>query len=246
MSCLRLYEPINTLKPVADDIWIVDGPEITFGFLGINLPFPTRMTIVRLTDRRLWIHSPTPLTDSLRDEIIELGEVACLIAPNRIHYWWIPDWRDAFPQAEVYVAPKVLKQAGDRIAGPSHELGADVPVAWRNDIDQIAFAGSYLTEIVFFHRASKTLIVTDLIENFEADRVTCWWLRLLMRAVGILHPDGKTPADLRQTFRRNRPAVKAAVEKILSWQPDKIVLAHGRWYAENGGAELRRAFRWIL
>ena len=103
-----------------------------------------------------------------------------------------------------------------------------------------------MTEFVFLHPASKTAIVTDLIENFEPDRITCRWLRLLVRAAGIADPDGKTPPDLRQTFRRNRDEVKAAVKKIVAFAPERVILAHGRWYAENGTAEVARAFRWIL
>jgi hypothetical protein len=36
------YPPINTLKPVVDDLWIVDGPVIRFGFPWPKMPFPTR------------------------------------------------------------------------------------------------------------------------------------------------------------------------------------------------------------
>ena len=51
MAAYALYEPVNTLKPVADDVWIVDGPEIQMSYPYLpffKLPFPTRMTIVRL------------------------------------------------------------------------------------------------------------------------------------------------------------------------------------------------------
>jgi hypothetical protein len=36
------YEPLNTLKSVADDVWIVDGPVIRFGMPWPKMPFPTR------------------------------------------------------------------------------------------------------------------------------------------------------------------------------------------------------------
>jgi hypothetical protein len=58
MPCLELYEPINTLKPVADGLWIVDGPIISASLL--RVPFTTRMTIARLGDGSLWVDSPNP------------------------------------------------------------------------------------------------------------------------------------------------------------------------------------------
>lgn len=92
MSDMRaVYAPINTLKAVTDDIWIVDGPVIRFGFPWPKMPFPTRMTIVRLARGELFVHSPTPLTPALRAQVDALGPVRHIVGPNRIHYWWMPE-----------------------------------------------------------------------------------------------------------------------------------------------------------
>ena len=61
MTSYALYEPVDTLKSVADNVWIVDGPEIrmSYPYLPfIKVPFPTRMTVVRLADGALWLNSP--------------------------------------------------------------------------------------------------------------------------------------------------------------------------------------------
>jgi len=76
------YPPLNTLKPVAENLWIVDGPVIRFGFPWPKLPFPTRMTVIRLGSGVLFVHSPTPLTPSLRAEIERQGRVGFLVGPN--------------------------------------------------------------------------------------------------------------------------------------------------------------------
>jgi len=54
------------------------------------------------------------------------------------------------------------------------------------------------------------------------------------------------PRDLRLTFRQHKPQMRAAVAQMIAWEPERIILAHGRWYAHDGAAELRRAFRWLL
>ena len=79
-----LYTPINTVKPVADEVWIVDGPEIRFGMGPFNMSFPTRMTLIRLPGGKLVVHSPTALTPDLAQEVEALGEVADIVAPNKI------------------------------------------------------------------------------------------------------------------------------------------------------------------
>jgi hypothetical protein len=33
---------------------------------------------------------------------------------------------------------------------------------------------------------------------------------------------------------------------MIGWAPERIILAHGRWYPRDGVAELERAFRWVL
>lgn len=118
------YSPIDTLKSLAEDVWIVDGPVIRFGMPWPKFPFPTRMTVVRLISGELFVHSPTPLTLPLQQEIERIGRVRCIIRPNRIHYWWIPEWKSAFPDAAVYLAPRIEQQAKGRIAFEGLPLAA--------------------------------------------------------------------------------------------------------------------------
>lgn len=239
------YPPLGTLKPVAEDIWIADGPVIRFGLGWPKVAFPTRMTVVRLHGGGLFLHSPTELTPALRGEIDMLGRPRWIVAPNRIHYWWVPDWHAAFPDSGVYLAPRVREQAGGRIDFPAETLDSAQGWPWDDWIDTLPVAGGYMTEVVFFHRFSRTLILCDLIENFEPAKLGLV-MRLMTRLAGIQDPDGQMPRDLRFTFRSQRQALRRAVETMLSWQPERIVLAHGRWYDRDGTAELRRAFRWLL
>lgn len=239
------YQPLDTLKGVADNVWLVDGPLIWFGFPWPKMPFPTRMTIVRLTDGALFIHSPTRLTAALKTAIVAIGEPRWLIAPNRIHYWWIPEWKSGFPGAEVYLAPRVKEQAGHRIDFPFSPLDREQGYPWDGDIATILVPGSYMTEADFFHRPSRTLIVADLIENFEPTK-NGMFMRLLARIGGCLDPHGGMPRDLRATFSKQKSRFRHAVETMIGWDPERIILAHGRWYEKDGTNELKRAFRWLL
>lgn len=250
MTTMEPYQPINTLKPVSDDVWIVDGPIIQFRYLGApiavpTLPFPTRMTIIRLREGSLWVHSPTELTPELKREVDALGPVRHLIAPNKIHFWWVPDWKDAYPEAVAHAARWVRNRAGERGNAFDRDLGETPDPAWAGEIDQVAVPGSYMTEITFFHRRSRTLILTDLIQNFESSKIGSSLYRALIRAAGAMHPDGKIPADLRLSFRPRRAEVRQAVQTMIAWQPQRIIIAHGRWYERDAVAELKRAFRWV-
>ena len=137
------YPPLDTLKPVADDVWIVDGPLIRFGPPLLRMPFPTRMTVIRLGGD-LFIHSPTPLADSLKAEVPGLGAPRWIVGPNRIHYWWIPDWHAAFPAARVYLAPRIREQAGGRIDFDCRTLDRADGYPWDHSIATLPVEGSYV------------------------------------------------------------------------------------------------------
>jgi hypothetical protein len=169
------YAPIGVPKPIGRDIWIVDGPVVRMRYGLGSLPFPTRMTVVRLPDGRLWLHSPVKITSGLVPRIEALGPVAALVAPNRLHWMALGEWQEVFPEAVTWAAPGVRPRRGFRI---DHVLDDDSP-SWGGAIAQLLVPGRFMTEAVFLHRDSRTLILTDLIENFERRRVHGWLLRLL-------------------------------------------------------------------
>ena len=113
-DAIKLYEPINILKQVDEDIWIVDGPIVKMAMYGTSIPFPTRMTIVRLSNGELWCHSPTELTLELKAQIDSLGSVRHLISPNKIHYAHIGSWARAYPEATAWASPGVRDRAAQQ------------------------------------------------------------------------------------------------------------------------------------
>jgi hypothetical protein len=237
------YEPLFTLKPVARDVWIADGGWIRF----YGLPFPTRMTVIRLSDGSLWVHSPIADSEGIADAVAALGEVRHLIAPNWIHYAWIPDWQAKFPRAVTWGSPGVVARA-DKYGVQlqiDHELGDHAPSDWEAQIDQRLADSGFHREVVFFHRASRTLVLTDLIENFEKQKMPRW-VHPLLKLGRVCDPDGRMPRDMAFSFSRRQAHLRALVETMIDWSPDRIILAHGRWYEERGEQELRRAFRYIL
>jgi hypothetical protein len=240
---MRLYAPLDTPKALAPHLWIVDGPAIRF----YGLPFSTRATLVRLPSGALWVHSPTRLTEGLRAEVDALGPVAHLVAPNWIHYAWVADWAAVWPGARVWAAPGVAARAASRGSAfaADAELTSTAPPDWAGTLDQEIVGGSRVhREAVFFHRPSRTLILTDLIENFEPARLPLW-MRPIVRLAGIAAPRGRMPPDMRATFR-DRAALRASVERMIGWAPERIVLAHGAFFETGGTAELRRAFAFAL
>ena len=238
------YLPIDVLKPVATDIWIVDsGPLHAMG-----LSIPVRMTVIRLTSGDVWLHSPTHYDERLRTDIEGLGPIRHLIAPNVAHWSFLKDWQAHCADVLTWAAPGLQQRTQVKKSGVilNHDIGPSAPEAWASDIDQVIVPGGFgVNEVAFFHRSTFTLVLTDLIENFEPEKVNVL-VRPLVRLAGAMAPDGKAPIHLRLAINRKRRAAAVAAQQLLDWTPERVIFAHGRWFDTDGTAQLRRSLRWLI
>ena len=240
-----LYEPINVYKPVGRDIGIVDGPfeYLTVAGVRLPLPFSTRMTVVRLTNDGFFLHSPIKFDDALGNELQRLGTIRHLVSPNQFHYAHIGEWSKAFPNAITWASPRVRRRARARHNDVSfaRDLGANPPEEWRREIDQTLFPGGYFKEFIFFHKASKTLILTDTIINIELNKMPEPW-RTAITLTGMYYPRGQIFFGMWLPLSLRRRKAKAVLAMIRSWQPERVLLSHGRCFESDGGEVIKRIF----
>lgn len=229
---------IDHLTAFGSELWIADGPTVSF----FTFPYPTRMAVARLTGGRLFVWSPIALTPELKSEVEALGEPAFLVSPNKIHHLFLSEWKAAYPQAKLFASPGLAARRKD--LGFDAELGDAPDPGWAGEIDQVLFAGSFaLTEIVFFHRASRTAIFADLLQNMAHDHFK-GWRGALARLDGIVEPHPGAPREWRASFL-DRAAARAALARILGWGIERVVIAHGAPAERDGEAFVRRAFSWL-
>jgi hypothetical protein len=225
------------LETFGESLWIADGDRVRM----LGIPFTTRMTIVRLSDGGLWLHSPVAADPELVAAVEALGPVRHVVAPNKFHHLYVHEWIERFPYATSWAGPQLAERVGLRF---DQQLGDQAEACWAVDLDQLIFGGSkILPEVVFFHRKSKTLIVTDIIQNHEPD-ADGWLWRTVKRLNGILAPAGGAPRDWRMTVR-DREAARRARDRMLSWGFDRLVLAHGRCLETGAHDHVARAFAWL-
>ena len=227
------------LKEFGPDIWIADGPEVT---AGLGFHYPTRMAVIRLTRGDLFIWSPTKLTDALRAEVESLGQVRHLVAPNSLHDVFIADWKRAWPDAHLYAAPGLREKRKDLAFDSELTDAAQTP--WAGEIDQAVMSGNAITtEVVFFHVKSGTVLFTDLLQQFPTDWFS-GWRALIAKWDLMTAAEPSVPRKFRLAFT-NRRAARAALEHILSWPAQKVLMAHGTPVNQGGHALIVRAFRWL-
>ncbi|MFZ0337346.1 MAG: DUF4336 domain-containing protein [Terracidiphilus sp.] len=228
------------LSPFAENVWIIDGPKVR----DMGVMFTTRMTVVKLCDGSLWVESPVSVPSETLKRIMELGHIRFLVAATPRHVWRLSAWHTLFPEAQLWVCrptPMTLKKDPLPFTGI---LGDEPPQAWQNDFDQVAFKGNPLIEeVLFFHRTSRTVIMDDLIQVHP--RVKGKYLRnALVELGGVASPYGGVGLDIRLSFI-HRNLARRSLEKLLLWDFDRLIIAHGPCVEYDAKTFVRQAFRWL-
>jgi hypothetical protein len=222
---------------VPDRLWTREMPLRLFG-----VELGTRMSVVRLSGEGggLWLHSPVALDRGLKERLDELGRVRFVVCPNMSHHMFAAEYFAAYPDASVYAAPGLSEKRPDL---PFHGVLGDEPEpGWAQDLEQAIFHGDrLLREVVFYHQESRTVIVTDLVQS--ADSGSPLLTRLVMRLNGIYERPG-LPLPFKLGFR-DKAAARASLERVLSWDFDRIVLAHGPIVETGGKAVFRNAYSFL-
>lgn len=226
------------LVPFGLNLYLAEGKTVSF----YGFPYPTRMAIARLSTGKLWVWSPIALTKELAAAVNAIGPVGYIVTPNKLHHLFLPEWRNRWPDAQLYAPPGLARKK--KQVRFDAELDDDARAPWKTDIEQVVFRGSLaLEEVVFFHRASHTAIFGDLIQRFPEANAT-GWKGLLMRFDGLVGPHGSTPREWRLSFL-SRHGARGARGTVLGWKPQQLVIAHGECAATGATEIIEAALSWI-
>jgi len=115
---------------------------------------------------------------------------------------------------------------------------------WVNDFEQLTFKGNpWLKEVIFYHKESRTVIMGDLIQVHSI--VKGKPLRnTLMKFEGVTHPDGGVGLDIKLTFT-NRNLARRSLERLLSWDFNRLIIAHGSCIEKDAKQFVEKAFQWL-
>jgi hypothetical protein len=223
------------LRPlVPGQIWLKEHPVSLFGARLL-----TRMTVIRLADG-LVLHSPVEIDDATRAEIEALGEVRGIIAPSTVHHLFVASAQRAFPGARTFGIAGLDRKRKDLQF--DELIGDELCAAWADEMDQVVIGNRVMREVDFFHRASRTLVLVDLVENFRDETPgTNVALRALIRVMGMW--GRPRPAPELRWGPNDDAATRAALERLLAWDFDRAVIAHGEILDHDPKAAIREAWR---
>ncbi len=217
----------------ADDVWVAAR---TGRFFGVETG--TRMTIVRLSDGGLFVHSPVGLDPETRAAVDAIGPVRAVMAPSVFHHLHVGAWMAAYPTAVFGACPGLEWKRTD-LAFTC--VVADLPhPVWAGDLEQVYVSARRENEVVFFHRRSRTLICSDALLNLSGHGSAS--TRFVARLMGNHSPGF---GWMERFMVRNRALARRQLDRVLAWDIDAIVLAHGPLVESDGREVVRRAYAWL-
>ncbi|MBX2802159.1 MAG: DUF4336 domain-containing protein [Myxococcales bacterium] len=215
------------MRCIAPGVHVVDRP---LQFLGLEIG--ARMTVLELGEGLL-LHSPV---DVDADALAEIGAPRWALAPNKLHHLFAKPWADA--GVETWAAPGLPQKRTDvSFAGVvdsgTHPFGPEVHVLTLQSF-------SLTNEVVLFHEPSKTLVVTDLLFNFQP--TDPWLTRVAMRCA-CAYPG--TEVSLLERFGMKRSVAREEIGAILDWPFERIVMSHGAVVERDAKERFAHAYRWL-
>ena len=226
------------LEPLCENIWHDSSHNLR---MPGGMYFPCRMTVIKLEDGGILIHSPIPISDETAAGIDKLGEVTHIVAPNNYHHLFLPAAIERYPNATVWGAPGLVEKRPE--VSFDHILGQTTP-SFSKELEPLHVAGvPELDEHVFFHHATKSLIVTDLI--FHIKEPHNFITRVILTMVGV-HKKC-TQSKVWRFFCKDREAAGQSALAIASLPAERLIMAHGQ-VIEGADTQdrVRAALKWMI
>jgi hypothetical protein len=182
-----------------------------------GVTIPLRSMLVTSAEHELLI-SPvgTP------EEASHLGAAPLtLIAPSLLHHIHLAATIERFRPVALWAPPGLAHKHPE--LGPIHVFGVD---AWPHGdlVDVVVIEGAPVrNEVVFFHRASKTIYTADLFFNIRHPEG--FLTSMALRFMGLY---GRFAAAKQwRHWVKDRAAFTRSIEAVLAWDFERIVMAHG-------------------
>jgi hypothetical protein len=201
-------------RQIADDVVVMSFP---LRFFGID--FARNVTLLRLSDGRVIVHSTAAFTEKDVAAIRSFGEPAWLVEATLLHETFAKEGQAALPGLP-YLAPSAFNEASGAATRPLDPP----PAEWGEEIEVLRIEGTKKNEHVFFHRRSRTLVVADLFFSFPAE--ARGWTRFFARRIMDLPPGLFGVSRFFRMLVNDKPAFQRSIARMLEWDFDRLVVAH--------------------
>ncbi|KAJ7201703.1 hypothetical protein GGX14DRAFT_159998 [Mycena pura] len=229
--------PSLVIREVTPEITIFSKPFARFQVL----PFGGRSTAVKLSTGAVWVLASTPLTHDTKAALDKLGPVKWIMGADAVHHMYLGQFKKAYPEAKVIGVEALVakKKAEGLVFDGAYGLDSpDTKYGFEDEIHACYFSGFANKDVAWFHVASKTLIVADLLFNLPGTEQYSKSKKATDARVPILgkiDPFGNIHKRLVWGQGKDKAAMTRDAKTVLEWAPERIIMCHGD-VIENEGS----------
>lgn len=196
------------------------------------MALPARTTAVRLT-KGVIVFSPGPDVDV--EQCAQLGPVTDIVAPNLFHHLGVKRATEQLHNAKLWGVPGLAAKCNgirwDAV------LSADT-WPYQDELPMVLLQGMpKVNEAIFFHKKSRTLLVTDLCFNILHPRGFGAWIIL-----HVFSTYGRFGVSrLIKRMITDKPAFERSLAEVFAFDFENLIMAHGEIVMGGARERLRAA-----
>lgn len=183
---------------------------------------PRRMTVARLTDKRLVIFSAIALDTTGMQAIEAYGQPAFLVVPSDKHRLDAKIWKDRYPSMQVVAPAGARRQVADVVPVDTSEPEFGDPTV---KFITVPGTGRRESALLIDTLVGSTLVLNDLVGNIRnASGFGGWFLR----RTNFAGDEPQVPKPVRWTLVDDKDALRM---QFLQWAAlptlKRILVSHG-------------------
>jgi hypothetical protein len=229
-STLWAAAPHNPIEELAFNLWRVEAPVP-------NMAVRRVMTVVKMSDGGLLLHSAIALDEPSMQRLEQWGEPRYIVVPNAFHRADCGKYKARYPQAQV-VCPSAARRKVEQVVavdGDYHHFPPSSEIQLRH------LAGTKEREgvLVVQHGEQHSVVLNDIVFNMpHLSGLTGWTLRHVTKSSG-----GPRVSRIAQIALVSDAAQVADDLRQLAETPGlaRVIVSHHEIIADQAAVRLREA-----
>lgn len=230
-ACHEVRRGSVSLQPIAENLWLQHFPLSVLG-----TQHGRNVTVIRLSSGKVVVHSMAPFTADDVEEIRALGPTGWLVEAMLLHDTYAKEGRAAFPGVSFLGPPGFESVVGFPVAPLNPG-----PAEWADELQVFPLEGApKLEEQLMLHVPSRTLIVADLVFNFDPNEKG--WDRFFHRYLaGFKRYPGMS--RIFRLFVKDKERFLQSLKPVIAADFDRLVVGHGTLIETGAKQKLVEALR---
>ncbi len=196
------------------------------------MSLPVRSTVITAGSHKILLSPGSKMTEN---DYKKLSGITDIVGTSTFHGAGVPLAVKHFPKARVWAAPGLMK-AKPEIPWTGELSENTWP--YQGELPMVLLEGApKINEVVFYHPASKSLIVSDLFFNMTDTQGFGAWL--IQTLFGTYRKFALSKFFMR--FVKDRAAFEASLQKFMKFDFQQIIVSHGYLIESNGKERARSA-----